>query len=155
MSTSFESLILSAGKTIATNMAKTALEDLTSTTPTRVTKREQYEDVSIFDSTKTTSSDSACEDLYENAGRLVGGIAGGGIIGSFIGGILGKIVYSTVGKTMNQLSDKLLGWIPGYEQIKNFGYNLFNTVANVASLGTGNASQGVGSIASKLIDAVA
>lgn len=159
MSTSFESLILSFGKNVVQNVATSALEDLGSTTPKRVTKREQYSDASIFDTTKTTTDDSACEDAYENAGKIIGGVvgsgAGCGIIGSFIGGILGKIAYSTVGKTMNQISDKLLGWIPGYDQIKNFGYNIFNTVANVASLGTGGASQGVGNLASKLIDVVA
>ena len=155
MSTSFESLILSFGKNVVQNVATSALEDLGSTTPKRVTKREQYSDASIFDTTKTKTDDSACEDAYENAGKIIGGAVGGGLIGSFIGGILGKIAYSTIGKTMNQISDKLLGWIPGYNEVKNLGYNLFNTVTNVASLGTGNVSQGIGNLASKLIDVVA
>ena len=161
MSANLESLVLTVGKSFLSEAINGTLDslDTSSSIPKRTTKREQYSDASIFDTTKTTTDDSACEDAYENAGKIIGGVvgsgAGCGIIGSFIGGILGKIAYSTVGKTMNQISDKLLGWIPGYDQIKNFGYNIFNTVANVASLGTGGTSQGVGNLASKLIDTIA
>lgn len=122
------------------------------------TRRLQQTDFgSIFDSNYEVS-DEVEEDAYENAGKLIGGVvgasSGSGIIGSFIGGILGKIAYSTVGKTMNEVSDKIFGWVPGYEKFKGMVYNLFNTVSDVATLSTGNLDSNTGNISSKLFDAI-
>ena len=52
------------------------------------------------------------------------------------------------------VSDKIFGWVPGYEKFKGMVYNLFNTVSDVATLSTGNLDSNTGNISSKLFDAI-
>ena len=126
-------------ESVVKGIATSALDSLTEKTTQAA--REQLDDTSIFDIAKafsggsSSSSSDLSEDVYTNTGKLVGAAAGGPL-GSILGGIAGKILHSTVGKTMEKASDTLLGWIPGYKQIKEAGYGLLSSVLGVAASAT-------------------
>lgn len=132
--------VASTLETVVRDVATSALSSLTEKA-TQAAK-EEFDDTSIWemagaftDSLDDDSSDSPSEDVYTNTGKLVGAAAGGPL-GSILGGIAGKILHSTVGKTMEKASDTLLGWIPGYKQIKEAGYGLLSSVLGVAASAT-------------------
>lgn len=132
--------VASTLETVVRDVATSALSSLTEKA-TQAAK-EEFDDTSIWemagaftDSLDDDSSDSPSEEVYTNAGKLIGAVAGGPV-GSFLGGIAGKILHSTVGKTMEKASDALFGWIPGYDQIKEAGQGFMGGVLGVAASAT-------------------